>query len=251
MLFAWSAWALATLSGVILIILRSAEDSYVSVSLPRLLYMMWLMVCVLALVALHHITQAIIGLVAALFVGALAFMGQEPDSRRRKEVAERLAGARAALAENPENGMSMELIGDVCSTLEEKGRALDWYRKAYQRVPNAKLQEKILGLERTPPRFYVWGNVCADELRICPGCEELNGRPDFECRRCGKAFFPTRGLWLASRFNRLCDETGLTAALESGLALLPFLFWCGPAAYSFAWLIWAGARRPRAAKAGA
>jgi hypothetical protein len=244
-LFWWSGWALATLVGILLFALRSAEGGFVSVSLPKLLYMMWLMTCVLILVALRLVVPACVGLAAALLVGALAFAGEEADSRRRKEVAERLRGARAALAEHPNNGMSMELLGDVCSTLEEREPALAWYRKAYALVPNARLQEKIAGLERKVPLFYIWGNPCAHELRLCPGCEELNGRADAECRRCGRPFFATRALWAAAALTRVCDETGLTEALESGLLLLPFLYACGPGPYGLVWLVWAGARRPR------
>lgn len=245
MLFWWSGWGLVTVLGIVLIMLRSAENSFSTVSLPRLLYMMWLMVCVLVLVALRHVAEASVGLVLALAVGAMAFMSDEKSSRRRKEIEERLRGAREALKEDPDNGLSMELLGDVCSTLEEREPALRWYEKAYALIPNAKLLEKISNLRRVPPTFYTWGNPCSHELRLCPSCEALCGRGDYACRRCGEVFFPSAALWRAARFNRLADEYGVTEALESGVFLLPFLFACGPVAYGFSWLVWAGARRPR------
>jgi hypothetical protein len=245
LLFWWAGWLAVTAAGIVMTMLRSAEDAFSTVSLPKLLYMMWLMVCVLAFVALRLVREASIGLAAALAVGALAFMGGRTSARRREELAERLAGARAALEENPKNGLSMELLGDVASTLEEREGALRWYEKAYAVVPSAGLLEKIERLKREQPDFHVWGNPCAHELRLCPACEELNARGAYECVRCGKAFFPSRLLWRAASFNRFCDDNGLTEMLESGLALLPFLFYCGPWAYGFCWLVWAGARRPR------
>ncbi|MDX6770204.1 MAG: hypothetical protein SF051_11785 [Elusimicrobiota bacterium] len=244
-LFWWGAWALTTMSGVVLVILRSAENSYSSVSLPRLLYMMWLMACVLVLVALRHVFEAAVGLGAALVVGALTFVSSEAVSRRQKEIEERLRGARQALKEDPENGLSMELIGDVCSTLEHRDLALSWYEKAYALIPNAKLLEKLSNLKRSPPVFHIWGNPCARELRLCPSCETLCRRGDYSCRRCGEVFFAAPGLWRAAAFNGLCDEYGVTEVLESGVVLLPFLFACGPLPYGFCWLVWAGARRPR------
>lgn len=244
-LFWWAAWLAVTATGIVMTMLRSAEDAFSTVSLPKLLYMMWLMVCVLALVALRLVQEAVIGFAAALAVGAFAFMGGQTSARRREELAERLRGARAALEEDPRNGMSMELLGDVASTLEEREGALRWYERAYAVVPNAGLLEKIEGLKREVPNFHIWGNPCAHELRLCPACEELNARGAYECVRCGKAFFHSRLLWRAASFNRFCDDNGLTEMLESGLALLPFLFACGPWAYGFSWLVWAGARRPR------
>ncbi len=245
-LIGWSAWALATATGLILIVMRTAENAFTTVSLPRLLYLMWLMVCVLVLVAMRHVAAASVGLLFAAFVGALTFMSEDKKvSRRRGEIAERLRGAREALKEEPNNGLAMELLGDVSSTLEDRASALKWYEKAYAFIPNAKLLEKIENLKRTPPSFYIWGNVCAHELRLCPACETLCERDDYSCSRCGETFFSTPGLWWASRFNRVCDEYGLTEALESGVFLLPFLFVCGPMPYGFAWLVWAAARRPR------
>lgn len=245
-LFWWAGWLAVTALGIVMVMLRSAEDAFSTVSLPKLLYMMWLMVCVLAFVALHLVAEAAVGFVAALAVGAFAFMGGETSARRREELAERLRGAREALKENPNNGLSMELLGDVASTLEEREGALRWYERAYAVIPNAGLLEKIERLKREPPDFHIWGNPCAHELRLCPKCEELNARGAYDCARCGARFFSSRLLWRAAAFNRFCDDNGLTEILESGLALLPFLFACGPWAYGFTWLIWAGARRPRA-----
>jgi tetratricopeptide (TPR) repeat protein len=248
-LFWWAGWLAVTAAGIVMTMLRSAEDAFSTVSLPKLLYMMWLMVCVLAFVALRMVWEASIGLAAALAVGAFAFMGGATGSRRREELAERLAGARAALEENPNNALSMELLGDVASTLEEREGALRWYERAYALVPSAGLLEKLEGLRRETPNFFIWGNPCAHELRLCPACEELNARGAYACARCGKAFFGSRLLWRASAFNRFCDDNGLTEILESGLFLLPFLFACGPWAYGFCWLVWAGARRPRGYRA--
>lgn len=241
---AWSGWLLAVLTGCGLFVLRGAGSGLSYVSLPRLLYFMWLLVCVLVLAAMRAPYAAAAGLTLAAIVGVWAFLGDEPGAlRRRAELSERLEGCRRALEENERNPASLELIGDVYSTLEEAGLALRYWERAYAVLPQTKLREKIAGLRRSTPSFHCWGAACAREVRACPECEAVGSRLDFACR-CGAGHFPDRASWLAVRFNRLCDETGAGRAIESGLFLLPFLYLCAPWAYALAWLIWIGARRP-------
>lgn len=229
--------------------LRSTETGFSYVSLPRLFYFLWVMVCVLVLAAMRSPYLAGASLALAAVVGVGAFRGNEPGAvRRREEVSERLEGCRRALEENERNPASLELIGDVYSTLEEAGLALSYWDRANEIMPQTKLREKIAGLHREVASFHYWGAPCAHEVRACPKCEAVGSRLDFSCR-CGARFFPGRMSWLAVRFNRLCDGTGAGRAIGSGLLLLPFLYMCAPWAYATAWLIWIGARRssPRGA----
>ncbi len=248
-MIAWCGWLLAVLVGCGLFFLRSTETGFSYVSLPRLFYFLWVMVCVLVLAAMRSPYLAGASLALAAVVGVGAFRGNEPGAvRRREEVSERLEGCRRALEENERNPASLELIGDVYSTLEEAGLALSYWDRANEIMPQTKLREKIAGLHREVASFHYWGAPCAHEVRACPKCEAVGSRLDFSCR-CGARFFPGRMSWLAVRFNRLCDGTGAGRAIGSGLLLLPFLYMCAPWAYATAWLIWIGARRssPRGA----
>ena len=242
-LVAWCGWLLAILIGCGLFFLRSTETGFSYVSLPRLFYFLWVMVCVLVLAAMRAPYLAGAGLALAAVVGVGAFMGNEPGAiRRRAEVSERLEGCRRALEKNERNPASLELIGDVYSTLEEADLALRYWERANEIMPQTKLREKIAGLQREVPSFHFWGAPCAHEVRACPKCEAVGSRLDFSCR-CGARFFPGRITWLAVRFNRLCDGTGAGRAIGSGLVLLPFLYMCAPWAYAIAWMVWIGARR--------
>jgi hypothetical protein len=127
--------------------------------------------------------------------------------------------------------------------LEDKPLALKYWGLAYAIWPQAKLLEKIECVKRADPVFFIWGSPCARELKACPSCERVGVRGEFSCPRCEERLFPGRATWAAARFNRLYESNGAGAAVETGLAFLPFLFFCAPLAYVAAWLIWIGARR--------
>lgn len=244
-LLSWSAWALAVVVGFCLFIARSAETGLAYVNLPRLLYFFWMLVCVLLLSVLRAPEAAAAALGLAAAVGVWAMLGDEPvPGGRAAEVLERVDGCRRALKEDGRNPASLELLGDVYSTLEDKPLALKYWGLAYEIWPQAKLLEKIECVKRPDPVFHVWGSPCARELRACPSCERVGPRLEFACARCGECFFPGRAIWAAARFNRTYESTGAGAAVETGLALLPFLYFCAPWAYALAWLVWIGARRP-------
>lgn len=244
-LLAWSAWLIAILIGLGVFVARSAETGLTYVSLPRLFYALYVMVCVLVLSALRAPAAAAAAFAVALAAGIWAMLGDEPVAGGREaEVRERVAGCRRALEADKRNPASLELLGDVYSTLENKELALKYWGQAYEIWSQAKLLEKIECVKRRDPVFYIWGSPCAGQLRACPGCEQVRRRLDYSCPRCGEIFFPDRATWAAARFNRLYDRTGAGAAVETGLAFLPFLFFCEPWAYAAAWLVWIGARRP-------
>lgn len=244
-LIAWSAWLIAIVLGAALFVMRSAETGLSYVNLPRLLYFMWIMVCVLVFAYLRAPVPAAIALGLALVVGIHAMLGDEPVAGgRHAEVVARVEGCRRALKEDLRNPASLELLGDVYSTLENKALALKYWGEAYEIWSQAKLLEKMVCVKRHDPVYFIWGSPCARELRACPGCERIGSRMEFSCPRCGEVFFPGRLTWLAVRFNRTYETTGAGSAVESALAFLPFLYFCEPWAYVLACLVWAGARRP-------
>lgn len=249
-LLAWSAWLLSVILGTALFMMRSAETGLTYVSLPRFLYFIWILVCVLVLAHLRAPVPAALALGAAVIVGIWAMLGDEPVAGgRRAELTERVEGCRRALQKDERNPASLELLGDAYSTVEHKALALKYWGQAYDIWPQAKLLEKIECVKRSDPVFFIWGRPCASELRACPACERISSRLEFSCPRCGEAFFAGRADWVALRFNRIYETTGAGSAVESGLALLPFLFYCAPWAYIAAWLVWIGARRPGPAEA--
>lgn len=241
----WSAWLITVILGLGMFLLRSSETGFSYVSLPRLLYFLWILVCVLVLGALRAPAPAAIALGLALIVGVWAMLGDEPPpSTRAVEVIERVQGCRRALEADARNPASLELLGDVYSTLENKALALKYWGLAYDIWSQAKLLEKIEFVKRPDPVFYIWGSPCVRELRACSTCERVVGRLTFSCKKCGEVFFPGRADWAAARFNRIYETTGAGAAVETGLAFLPFLYGCGSLAYGLVWLVWIGARRP-------
>lgn len=244
-LLCWSAWALAVVLGFCLFIARSGETGLAYVNLPRLLYFLWILVCVLILAALRAPAAAAAALGLAAAVGVWAMLGDEPaPGGRASEVVERVKGCRRALKEDARNPASLELLGDAYSTVENKPLALKYWGLAYDIWPQAKLLEKIECVKRSDPVFFIWGGPCARELRACPSCERVVARLAFACPGCGAGFFPGRPGWAAARFNRLYETSGAGEAVQTGLVFLPFLFFCAPWAYATAWLIWIGARRP-------
>lgn len=244
-LLCWSAWLLALVIGGALFMMRSAETGLSYVNLPLFLYYVYIQMCVLILAHLHMPIQAAMALGVALVVGVWAMMGDEPVAGgRAAEIAERVAGCQRALKADKRNPASLELLGDTYSTLEDKGLALKYWGQAYEIWSQAKLLEKIECIKRPNPVFFIWGSPCVRELRACPVCERVGPRLAYSCLRCGEVFFSNRADWLAVRFNRTYETTGAGAAVETGLAFLPFLFFCEPWAYALAWLVWIGARRP-------
>ncbi|MBI2386397.1 MAG: hypothetical protein HYV14_10335 [Elusimicrobia bacterium] len=244
-LLSWSAWALAVTVGSCVFVARSAETGLAYVNLPRFLYFLWVLVCVLLLSVLREPAAAAAALILAAAVGVRAIIGDEAaPGGRAAEVLERVAGCRRALEADARNPASLELLGDVYSTLEDGPLALKYWGLAYAIWPQAKLLEKIECVKRPDPVFHVWGSPCVRELRACPACERVGPRLEFACPRCGEAFFPGRAGWAAARFNRAYEANGAGAAVETGLAFLPFLYFCAPWAYALAWLVWIGARRP-------
>lgn len=241
----WAAWGVAVVSGFCLSVARTAETGMAYVNLPRLLYFLWILVCVLVLAVLRAPVAAAVCLLIALVVGVRAMFGDEPGAGGRAfEVIERIKGCRRALAADARNPASLELLGDAYSTVENKTLALKYWGSAYEIWPQAKLLEKIECVKRENPVFFIWGNPCARELRACPACERVGARLAFACAHCGEVFFSGRAIWAATRFNRLYETSGAGTAVETGLIFLPFLFYCAPWAYAFAWLVWIGARRP-------
>jgi len=244
-LVAWASWLLAVVLGFCLFIARTSETGMSYVNLPRLLYFLWILVCVMFLAVARAPLPAALCLGLAVAVGIWAILGDEPPpSRRRKEIEERVDGCRRALKEEARNPASLELLGDVYSTLESKDIALKYWGLSYEIWSNAKLLEKIECVKRRDPVFFIWGGPCVKELRACPACERVGSRLDFSCPRCGEIHFESRSHWAALRFNRIYETTGAGEAVETGLAFLPFLFFCEPWAYVAAWLVWSGARRP-------
>ncbi|UPT74492.1 MAG: hypothetical protein M0D55_01765 [Elusimicrobiota bacterium] len=210
-LLSWSSWTLLTVIGLGLFVMRSAETGLSYVSLPRLLYFFWIMLCVMFMAYVKAPGAAAICLLLASAVGVYALIGDEPEpGSRAKEVLERVAGCRRALEENERNPMSLELLGDAYSTIEERAHALRCWERSYAIVPNAKLLEKIERLRRAVPVFFYWGPPCAHELRACPQCERVLVRSAWACA-CGERFFPDRPTWLAARFNRIWEDTGEAA----------------------------------------
>jgi hypothetical protein len=241
---AWAAWALVTVAGFCLFFLRSTETGLAYVNLPRLLYFFWILLCVMLMASRRSPEAAAAGLIFAFVLGAWAMIGDEPSrGGRLEDLVERVKGCRRALELDARNPASLELIGDVYSTLEDKTLALRYWERSYAIVSNAKLLEKMESVRRENPVFLVWGEPCARELRACPECERIGPRGAYACARCGERFYPDRPSWLAVRFNRLWETTGAGMAAETGLIFLPFLFWCAPWAYGLAWLCWLGARR--------
>lgn len=244
-LFAWSAWLISVVIGAAMFMMRSAETGLAYVNLPRFLYFMWIMVCVLLLAHMRAPIPAAMALGIALMVGVMAMIGDEPVAgTRAAELTERVAGCQRALKEDKNNPASLEILGDVYSTLEDKTLALKYWGLAYEIWSQAKLLEKIECVKRPEPVFVIWGTPCVRELKACPRCERIGARLDFACPRCGEIFFPSRAVWLMVRFNRIYETTGAGEALETGLVFLPFLFFCEPWAYIVTWLVWIGARRP-------
>ncbi len=243
--FAWGAWALAVVTGAGMFMLRSTETGLAYVNLPRLFYFMWVLTCVLLATAFQQTAAAALGLAFAAAVGIWAFVGDEPAwGTRLEELRERAAGCRRALAEDERNPMSLELLGDAYSTLEDPVLALKYWEKSYAIVQQTGLREKIERAKRPAPSFYYSGPRAARDARACPGCEEIVPRLAASCRACSRPLFSDAWGLRAARFNRFCEETGAGAAIESGLLLLPFLYFCAPWAYGLAWLVWIGARRP-------
>jgi hypothetical protein len=242
-LLSWSSWALLTVAGLGLFVMRSAETGLSYVSLPRVFYFFWIMLCVMLMAYVKAPVAAAFCLLLACAVGVYALIGDEPEpGSRAREVLERVAGCRRALEENARNPMSLELLGDAYSTIEERTLALAYWDRSYAIVPNAKLLEKIERLRRDAPVFFYWGPPCASELRACPKCERLLLRSAWNCA-CGEGFFPDRPTWLAGRFNRAWEDTGAGRAVMTGLALSPYLYLTEPWAYGIVWLVWVGARR--------
>ncbi len=243
-LLAWASWAVLAVLGLCLCILRSTETGLAYVNLPRLAYFFWILVCVMLMASLKAPEAAAGGLIAAFCVGLYALVGDEPvRGGRERELVERAEGCRRALKENERNPASLELLGDAYSTIEDGTLALRHWERSYVIFPNAKLLEKMERVKRERPVFHYWGEPCARELRACQRCERIGSRRAFACPGCGQAFYPDRASWLASRFNALWEADGAGRAVETGVALLPFLFWCAPWAYGLAWLCWTGARR--------
>lgn len=240
---AWAVWLVVSLAGLLLFFLRSSETGLSYVNLPRLLYFFWVGGCVMLMSTSVSPVVSMWCLVGALVVGFYAMVGDEPlRGGRRKEVVERVKGCRRALELDERNPASLEMLGDVYSTLEDAGLALRYWERSYAIASRAKVLEKIESVKRDVPMFPLWGDPCTAELRACPGCELVVSRLAYSCR-CGEVFFMERATWLAVRFNRAWETTGAGTAVETGLALLPFLFWCEPWAYGVAWLLWLGARR--------
>jgi hypothetical protein len=241
---AWTAWAAVTIAGLCLFLLRSGDTGFNYVNLPRLLYFFWILLCVLLLSVLRAPTAAAAGLALAGIVGVWAMVGDEPArGGRLNEVVERVKGCRRALALDARNPASLELLGDVYSTLEDKALALKYWGLAYDIWSQAKLLEKMERVKRPVPVFHYWGRPCARELRACAKCERIVSRRAFFCADCGEVFSPDRPTWLATRFNALYEATGAGLAVETGFVFLPFLFLCAPWAYALSWLVWLGARR--------
>lgn len=241
----WSSWTLVCLLGFCLFVARTSETGMTYVNLPRLLYFLWILVCVMFLAIARAPVPAALSMLLAVAVGLWAILGDEPTpTGRYNEILERVEGCKRALKENARNPASLELLGDAYSTVENKTLALKYWGLCYENWSNAKLLEKIECVKRRDPVFFIWGGPCARELRACSECERVCGRLTYSCPRCGEIFFPDRLSWASERFNRFYETTGAGSTVETGLAFLPFLFFCAPWAYVAAWLIWSGARRP-------
>jgi hypothetical protein len=244
-LLSWSSWLIAIVIGLAVFIMRSAETGLTYINLPGFLYYIWIMACALILAYLRAPVPAALAIGVAVVVGVWAVLGEEPvRGSRHTEVVERIKGCQRALKADKRNPASLELLGDVYSTLENKELALKYWGLAYEIWARAKLLEKIESVKRADPVFFIWGSSCANELRACPTCERAGSRLEFSCPRCGEVFYPGRASWVSVRFNRVYETTVAGPAVEMGLLFLPFLFFCEPWAYAAAWLVWIGARRP-------
>lgn len=241
---AWGAWLVLMVFGLVSAMARDARAGYASVRLPRLFFFLWILVCVLVFLSLGHAAQALLAAGAAVVVGIATFSTSPGSASRRREFEERLDGARRALAEDTDNSMSEELLGDLYSTLEDEALARKHWSRALELRSDAKVREKLAGLDRRPPVFHLRGAPAAHEWRACPNCGGIAARLAARCA-CGFPFFPEPGSWHAATLDRFCEESGADALLKLALLLLPVLAVLGPLPYAAAWFLWGVAvRRP-------
>lgn len=244
----WISYAVLFLAALIYYILSAYERTYARITLPQLLYVVYMVGCSYLVVSTSR-DIAISLIYLACPAGLVAwFTFTEEYSLKiisvKDELQRKLDVHRAALKAKPDDIILLETTGDIYRQLGEAALARKYYGRLiaiYDAKPQCDrlkhaVQEKSNDVEINPD--------AVDDLRIpeairaCPQCESVVLRLEYACPRCDCPIFPGRGLWRAVRFNRFFEKFNLTRITACGLLLLPFLFACGWTAYGLLWGVW-------------
>ncbi|MBI5884157.1 MAG: hypothetical protein HZB91_13765 [Elusimicrobia bacterium] len=250
----WLAYAAAFLVGLVYAILASMEQVYERITLPQVFYLIYLLLCATIVGHARDLTAtlAFLAIPAALFCWLTLRGEPEHSVTLQGEAQKELDEFRKTLAEKPKDVIALEGIGDLYAKVGEHLYARKWYQKlvevyaanpAYYRL-KISLEEKMSNLEINPiagtdPRMPYF-------LRACPKCDSMAFRAQYACHVCAEPFYSNRLMWRAATFNRFFEKNELVRVTQASVVFLPFLFYCGSAAYFVLLGIWSLAFRTNA-----
>ncbi|MBI3548206.1 MAG: hypothetical protein HY078_04040 [Elusimicrobia bacterium] len=241
---AWTLYALCLIAGIVYYLMRAMESTLDRISLPQLLYVMYMMGCS-AIVAWVGND----GRIAAVFLAVPLFMvawfthsaAPGVDAGILHEIQAKIDLARESLKASSTDPFALECLGDQYREIAEPLLAKPYYARLIEHYAGktgcervrSTVQEKLREMELNPGAVTV--AKVPELVRACPQCESLALKLAYACPRCGWAFYPDPRTWHVVRMNRFFDRHRFTRVTVFGLCLLPFLFVLGPMPFGVLW----------------
>ncbi|MFA6318636.1 MAG: hypothetical protein WC943_14605 [Elusimicrobiota bacterium] len=243
----WFLYAGAFIVGLVYAVLASFERVYERITLPQIAYLLYLLICAVLTGNRGDLAATLVFLAVPAALFAWLTLRAEPGQSvsLQAEAQKELDLFRKVLAERPADVIALEGVGDLYAKVGEHELARRWYKKlsevyapnkAYERL-RISLEEKISNIEINP--IAGTDPLMPFFLRACPKCDSMAFRSQYSCQVCGEPFYADRWRWRAAVINRFLERHELVRVAVVSLVFLPFLFYCGSAAYFILLGVWA------------
>lgn len=248
---AWATYAVLLVAGTIWTGMGAAERAYERITLPQLLYFLYLLALGLySATILSSAPLACVFLALPMLSAAWWTWGEagSDEANLRAEWQNKLDALRAGLQDDPAAVLPLDALGDLYVQIGEPSLAI----AAYSRLES--VYEKKTGYGRlltetrgTLERLRIGGASCAANptipklLRACKDCESVILRAGKTCPSCGAEQYPSPWTRRAALTAHWLEARNLTGVAPIGLVFSPFYRICGPFAYAALWAVWIAA----------